>query len=295
MAQRRSVVLNGDLGSGKTTVSVLLAQRLGVRRVSVGDIYRAMAAERGMTALQLNRHAELDDEIDHYVDRLQSEIAASGEHLVVDSRLAWHFFTDALKVHLVTDPTVAALRVLARPADDVERYVSVQEARARLESRSESERMRFIARYGADKTRLRNYDLVCDTTRATPDQVVERIIAHVDAPPPDSASPRCYLDPERIYPTASPRVEEGRAAVEVGYLAPHFFAVAGQERVSTAIRAGDALVGAALVAESDELIEGEACARYLATRATPDRIRAWEAAHGIALPPIAIAASPDLG
>src|SRR4051794_25035203 len=96
----RSVVINGDLGSGKTTVSELLAHRLGVRRISVGDLYRAMAAQLGMTALQLNLHSELDDKIDYYLDQLQRDIAGSGEYLVVDSRLAWHFFADALKVHL---------------------------------------------------------------------------------------------------------------------------------------------------------------------------------------------------
>ncbi len=38
MATGQSVVLkNGDLGSGKTTVSTLLARRLGIRRISVGD------------------------------------------------------------------------------------------------------------------------------------------------------------------------------------------------------------------------------------------------------------------
>jgi cytidylate kinase len=92
MAPGRPVVVNGDLGSGKTTVSVLLAQRLGIRRVSIGDLYRDLASQRGVTALQLNLHAELDDKIDHYVDNLQRDIAASGEQLVVDSRLAWHFF-----------------------------------------------------------------------------------------------------------------------------------------------------------------------------------------------------------
>lgn len=116
MNRPRTVVFNGDLGSGKTTVSVLVAERLGLRRVSIGDLYRQMAAEHGMTALEFNLHAELDDKDDHYIDQLQHDIAASGEHLIVDSRLAWFFFTDALKVHLVTDPVVAARRVLGRPA-----------------------------------------------------------------------------------------------------------------------------------------------------------------------------------
>jgi cytidylate kinase len=115
MATGRSIVVNGDLRSSKSTVSTLPAQRLGIRRISVGDLYRQMARQRGVTALQLNLHAELDDKIDHYVDRLQSDIAMSGERLVVDSRLAWFFFQNALKVHLITDPTVAAYRVLGRP------------------------------------------------------------------------------------------------------------------------------------------------------------------------------------
>ena len=44
MTRPWTVVLNGDLGSGKATVSVLLARRLGIRRVSIGDLYRRMAA-----------------------------------------------------------------------------------------------------------------------------------------------------------------------------------------------------------------------------------------------------------
>jgi cytidylate kinase len=172
----RSVVVNGDLGSGKSTVSRLLAQRLGVRRVSVGDLYRQLAQERGMTALELNLHAELDDDVDGYVDRLQRDIAQSGETVVVDSRLAWFFFHDALKVHLVVDPAVAANRVLGRPGGAVESYASAAEARARLAERSESERARFLQRYGADKTDVRNYDLVIDSTQVTPEELVEQIV-----------------------------------------------------------------------------------------------------------------------
>ena len=84
----------------------------------------------------------------------------------MDSRLAWHFFTDALKVHMITEPAEAARRVLARPSGPAESYTSLEEAKAKLRERSESERSRFIIRYGVDKARLRNYDLVCDTTRA---------------------------------------------------------------------------------------------------------------------------------
>jgi CMP/dCMP kinase len=267
MAAARSVVINGDLGSGKSTVSGLLARRLGIRRISVGDLYREMARQRGVTALQLNLHAELDDKIDHYVDHLQRDIAASGERLVVDSRLAWFFFHDALKVHLITDPVVAAYRVLGRPADTVERYTSVAEARQRLAERSESERLRFTERYGADKTRLRNYDLVCDSTRATPQEIVARIVEALSAPPDGT---RLFVDPRRIHPTGDHRGDTG--PIRLGYVRPHFFVVDGKHAIAAAVRGGHTLVPAALAAEADEPIDGQRADAYFAAHcptATP--------------------------
>jgi cytidylate kinase len=258
MATARSVVLNGDLGSGKSTVSHLLARRLGIRRISVGDLYRDLAKQRGMTALQLNLHAELDDKIDFYVDRLQSDIAASGEQLIVDSRLAWFFFTDALKVHLITDPAVAAQRVLGRPADTVEGYSSVEEARERLARRSESERTRFLSRYGADKTRLRNYDLVCDSTSASPQEIVERIVGNLTNPRGETV---VCIDPSRV--AADPR--RGVAGpVRFGYARPDFFAVSGADAVAEAAKARQSLVEGTLAVEAGESWLGRTADELLA-------------------------------
>jgi predicted cytidylate kinase len=306
MTTKRSVVINGDLGSGKTTVSVGVAERLGLRRISIGDLYRRMAHERGMTALQLNLHAELDDEVDGYVDQLQRGIAESGEQLVVDSRLAWAFFKNAFKVHLITDPTVAAARVLARPANDVERYESVEEAEKRLRSRSDSERARFISRYGVDKHRLRNYDLVCDTTRATPDEIIEQIVAafegRLGAWILRDAPPLLLLDPCRIFPTidvddvrevwdsglASSVAAAGPMALEpisVGRAESYFFALDGHQQLSAAVRNNFTLVPATLIAELAEPVAGGLTAdRYFAAECDRRRIHEWEQAHKIELP-----------
>src|SRR5690606_30992418 len=142
---------------------------------------------------------------DAYVDQLQGEIAQSGEQLVVDSRLAWFFFTDALKVHLITEPTVAAERVLARPSSEVESYATLEEARQRLRERSESERARCLGPSGADKGRLGDYNLVCDGSRATPDESVDQVVAafrRTLAPQTVHTTPPLLLiDPRRVYPT----------------------------------------------------------------------------------------------
>ncbi len=306
MVKKSSIVINGDLGSGKTTISVELARRLGLRRVSVGDLYRQMASERGMTTLQLNLHAELDDAVDGYVDRLQSDIANSGQQLVVDSRLAWFFFTSAFKVHLITDPLVAAERVLGRPASDVESYATVEEAVGRLRSRSESERIRFLARYGADKAKLRNYSLVCDTTRARPGELIERIARcyeeFLDDKISADAMPMLLLDPARVYPSEDIRclrdawtadvVEEVSSAgpdslapISVGYTGTHFYVVDGHRRLSAALRCGFRLISARLLAERDEpVVGGMSAANFFASEVGLSDVHDWAEAHGITLP-----------
>ncbi|MFG1675772.1 AAA family ATPase [Micromonospora sp. NPDC049282] len=304
MTVRQSIVFNGDLGSGKSTVSVEIAKRLGLRRVSVGDLYRQMAQERQMTALQLNLHAELDQAVDGYVDQLQRDIAASGESLVMDSRLAWHFFTDALKVHMITESTEAARRVLARPSGPAESYTTLEEARAKLRERSESERNRFIVRYGVDKARLRNYDLICDTTRATPEQVIQHVVdvyeGRLGAEVLRAGQPLLLLDPTRVYPTEDVSTLRGSwdpehahggagdAAVEplsIGYTGEYFFVVDGHRRLSAAVRGALPMVPARLVAEVDEpVVGGMSAVDFFAAQARPGLIHDWQDAHGIALP-----------
>ena len=108
MGNQRSITVNGDLGSGKSTVSVGPRRAAGCAASASATSTARWPRERGMTALQLNLHAELDDAIDATRRPMQREIAESGEQVIMDSRLAWHFFNDGFKVHLITDPTVAA-------------------------------------------------------------------------------------------------------------------------------------------------------------------------------------------
>lgn len=303
---RQSIVLNGDLGSGKSTVSIELAKRLGLKRISVGDLYREMAQQRQMTALQLNLHAELDQAVDGYVDQLQQGIADSGEQLIVDSRLAWHFFKHALKVHMITEPGEAARRVLARPSGPAESYTSIEEAKAKLRERSESERNRFILRYGVDKAKLRNYDLVCDTTRASADEVVEHVIAVFEgtfgAEILRGSPPLLLLDPARIFPTqqiqalreswasdfARQVADAGEEALEplnIGYTGEDFFVIDGHERLSAALRGGFKLVPGRLVAEGTEpVVGGLTAVDYFRSEFALSTIHDWEAAHGVRLP-----------
>lgn len=309
MTHRTSIAVSGDIGSGKSTISAQLASRLGMRRVSVGDLYRDMAQARGMSALQLNLHAERDETVDDRVDHLQAEMARSHERLVIDSRLGWFFFTEAFKVHLMTDPVVAARRVLSRPASEVEAYSSIAGAVAGLRDRSDSERMRFLSKYGVDKARLRNYDMVCDTTRARPAEVASNIVAAVEGTLGaeiteilEHSPPLLLLDPRSIYPSQDAEgilsrrepdhAPDGQRSgpgtpepLSVACASRYFYVVDGHRRLSSALLSGHALVAARLVAQDEEPVTaGLSAQQYFAAKVSLDKIRGWEAAHETELP-----------
>ena len=171
----RIITITGDLGSGKSHVCRLLAERLGFRIVSTGGIQREIAREMNLSTLELNKLSERLPDIDKRIDSHIIALADSTD-LICDSRLAWHFLPQSFKVCLKVTPEVAAGRVLRDSKRSGESYASIAEAARALKARRESEVLRFKQLYGADCDRLENYDIVIDTSAIPPEEVAGRII-----------------------------------------------------------------------------------------------------------------------
>ena len=93
------ISLAGDLGSGKSTVSAILIERLGAKYYSTGAIVRSIADSRNMTVVELNKYMETHPEIDHEIDAGIAALSESPESLIIDSRMAWHFTKGTFKVY----------------------------------------------------------------------------------------------------------------------------------------------------------------------------------------------------
>lgn len=171
------ITISGPAGSGKSTAAAALAETLGYDHVSGGDIFRDLAAERGLTPLELNKAAEDDDEIDRDLDRRLREIAAERDDLVLESRLAGWMAGEHADFRIWLD---APLAVRARRIADREEK-SVDRAREETEQRAESESRRYADYYDIDIEDLSIYDLVLNTARLEPDGVVEAIATVVRA------------------------------------------------------------------------------------------------------------------
>lgn len=266
------VTVSGELGSGKSAVARALSARLRADVVSTGAIHRRIAAERGESALETNLVAEHDASIDELIDGELVRLGAGPDQIIFDSRMAWHFVQGALKVHLIVDPRVAAQRMAGRAPTSVEGYDSVTEAQTKAEQRHASELRRFQSTYDVDIDRLRNYDVVIDTSVSGIDELADLVAAFVAAPDDIPAAPHLVLSASRLATDdcgpgpdsgagsgveATPEalhalVEGGAPHLRVAYDRPDLAVVAGHHVVTTACARNHDLVPAILVAEGSE-------------------------------------------
>ena len=278
----RHVAISGELGSGKSAVAASLAGALGAPVVSTGAIHRRIAAQRGQSALETNLAAEEDAAIDQQIDAELQRRGRASEQTVFDSRMAWHFVPEALKVHLVVETRVGAERMAGRLATAVETYGSVEEAVALADERHASEQRRFLTTYEVDIDRLRNYDLVVDTTRATVDEIAEHVLRALHDPPRPDERPALRLCPQRLLPTRELGPADSSAGtVEVGYSRPFFAIVDGHDAVAAALRDGAALLPARLRAEGREVVTDDVAADAWVRDAPDDELVArWQQRFG---------------
>lgn len=169
------ISLAGDLGSGKSTVGKILAERERLEYYSTGTIQRAIAAQYGMTTYELNKYMETHPEIDDEIDNGLKALEKSDKSLVIDSRMAWHFVPSSFAVYLATDIEVSARRIMNAKRDS-EPFADLKEAVDSLRLRRESEIKRYRTLYGVDIKDMNNYRLVLDTSCASPSAVANAIL-----------------------------------------------------------------------------------------------------------------------
>ena len=168
------ITLTGDLGSGKSTVSKILCDRLRYNYIYTGKIQREIANRYRMTTLELNQYAETHPEIDEEIDATFQSLNHSTD-LIVDSRLAWFFIPESFKVFLMTDINVAVRRISGDSQRKNEKYSSEEEAANNIMARKASENKRYMELYRADCSDLSNFNLVIDTSFITPEEVAGMI------------------------------------------------------------------------------------------------------------------------
>lgn len=167
------ITITGMPGSGKSTVGKILAEKLKMSYVSIGDMRRAVANLRGMTILEYNK---LSEDTDSQVDNYQKDFGKNNDNIIVDGRTSFYFIPDSVKVYLDIDIKVAAKRILKDPRKTEKKYANQEELEKEIKERMENDRKRYKEIYGIDAFDKKNFDIVVDTSSLTIEQVVREIM-----------------------------------------------------------------------------------------------------------------------
>ena len=167
------ITLGGLPGSGKTTVARILADKLKMEYINAGDIFRNLAAKKGMTLEEFGFFAERNPNIDKAIDKKLLEIARR-DNVILEGRLAGIMLeladVEALKVWLDAPLEVRVDRVSGRDEK------STEAALADTQMREKSEWDRYYNIYHVDIRDLDVYNLVIQTKDRTPDDIADEII-----------------------------------------------------------------------------------------------------------------------
>jgi cytidylate kinase len=173
MSNEIRIAVSGKSGCGNTTVSRILAERLGVRLINY--TFHDMAKEKGISFEHLCFLAEEDTQYDRHLDRRQVELAMEGS-CVLASRLAiWLLEQANLKVYLYATVDARSRRISEREGIPWERSLKD------IEARDTRDHNRYLKLYGIDIDEYGFADLIVDTERGDQYYVVERIIEAIES------------------------------------------------------------------------------------------------------------------
>ncbi len=168
------ITISGPAGSGKSTLAGILAERLGCTLIKTGEIFRAMAAERGLSVMQFNLLAEDNASIDRELDRRVVESVKGSKDCIVEGRLSCHMLTRAgehpFSVYLDAPSDIRAGRVAEREGRDM------AAAAGENSRREESEKRRYMDIYGIDLDDVSCYTLTLDSTSSSPDELADAVL-----------------------------------------------------------------------------------------------------------------------
>jgi cytidylate kinase len=204
------ITITGKLGSGKSTICGMLAQRYNFEIFSTGDLHRGLAKKMGLDTIALNQLMAQDSHLDRMIDDEVIRISKSrpDDQIIFDSRLAWHFVEKSFKIFTTIDPLVAAKRVMSSPRGVEETYSDLNDVLAKLKIRAELEKTRFKDIYGVDYLDYNNFNIILDTTWLDPSSIADIIIKNYQSFKTNGQS-QCgniLISPKSLYPTA-PLVE----------------------------------------------------------------------------------------
>lgn len=180
------ISLTGAIGSGKSTIAQMLADKFGWPRYYIGGLRREAAQRRGLTLAEYNHLGETDIRTDQEVDLYQKKMGETQDDFVIEGRTSWYFIPHSFKIYLDVDPVEGARRVFGSLQKKNDRnedkdLKTVQDVQDSIQKRVASDRLRYGKYYNIDVNDLIHYDFYLNTTNLSPEQVFEVVYKKVES------------------------------------------------------------------------------------------------------------------
>ncbi len=157
------ITVSGLHGTGKTTIAKKLANKLDLRHISAGGLFRQLAEEKGLSLEDMSEKASQKNDLDRLVDARTKEEARKGSVILDGLISGWMAGEDAdLKFYLFAPEDVRISRIARRDK------CYLEEAKKATLFREELERRRFKKFYAIDIDNYSIYDIVLNTALLSP-------------------------------------------------------------------------------------------------------------------------------
>ncbi len=167
------ITLCGRPGSGKSVVGKALAKEYNLKHYSTGDFQRKIAMERGYTIEQWSHVTPV--EVDHMIDSWVENIGKTEDNFIFDSRLAFHFIQDAIKIYLDVSWEEGARRIFLNQRESEAKAESALELEKRNKVRWETDRERYKKIYNVDIDDPKHYNAYVNTTGKNIEDAIKEI------------------------------------------------------------------------------------------------------------------------
>lgn len=154
------IAISGPHGAGKTTIAKKIAEQLGLKYLSAGQIFRTLAKERKMSIIEFTKYVSDHPEIDIMIDEIVKK-EAERDNIVLDSQLAYKMVEklDPIRVMVTAKREDRIIRLMQRE------NISYNEAKIEIELRDNEERKRFKRLYNVDLWNPKDFHIIINTSK----------------------------------------------------------------------------------------------------------------------------------
>jgi len=173
------ITISGMPGAGKSTIRKILAKKLKLKQIGIGDYVRELAKKAHEPLIKYVKSdvPKLQDKLKQWQEKLNKK-----DNFILDSRVGF-LFVDGIHIFLKVNPIIGAVRIFhQRRSNEISASYNnalLKQYIKEVKKRISLEKKMYKRMYNINFYDKKYYDLIIDTTTLTIDEVVDKILSFI--------------------------------------------------------------------------------------------------------------------